>query len=102
MTYDDEESCAITSGGTYTLTYPGYTTTAAGWHRVTNYDSDYWTVRIPVSAPQPDRKRRIPFYRALFIQTFPEPAQPRKRAVSRWHWWPLMAPRVRIDRSQRK
>ncbi len=53
--------------------------------------------RIPVNDP-PDPKKRIPFYRALFDQRFPQPPTPRIRDVKKARWKPNMGT-VRINRS---
>jgi hypothetical protein len=53
----------------------------------------------PPPIEQPDPKRRIPFYRALFSQAWPARVAALAKDLPRLKWWPLMAPRVRVDRT---
>lgn len=58
--------------------------------------SSYYDVMVEI--PERDPKARIPFYRALFDQSFPAPTPPRKIMPRGQYWKPAMG-RVRIDRS---
>lgn len=77
--------------GTFVVTC-GYTATAS-WFGLCN--TSYYLPRIDA----PDPKRKIPFYRALFDQDFPQPIAPKKIQPRIQRWNPHMG-RVRIDRTR--
>ncbi len=79
-------TCITSATAIGTATTDNYRISCSDWPRIPSID-------------EPDPKRRIPFYRALFDQDFPAPTAPKKIIAHVPKWRPNLA-QCRIDRTK--